>query len=209
MARGNAKARAVLKYPENWYTPVALHDWPERDLRLEYTRLRDIMHKRLVRIGQDPELRETEEYRYLAKHLPRLRDISDRQELQRALANVAWFIRNPEISTVAGVKERTARYREMAKETMGDVDEAYFGQLGDWFDYCREQGLDEIYSSDEIVEYFYTVPDRKYLNKQDFIAWTEGQNAWAREAAQGPEPDSSSEELDSSLEKLSKGLKEL
>lgn len=195
MARGNAKPRAVLKYPESSYTPVALHDWTERELRQEYTRLRDIMHKRLVRMGQDQELRETEEYRYLSKHLPRLRDIPDRQELQRALANVAWFLRNPEISTVSGVRERIARYRDMAKETMGDVDEQYFVQLGDWFEYCHAHGLDEIYSSDEIVEYFYTVPDRKYLNKRDFIAWTEGQNAWAQEAAKGPEPGSSSEDL--------------
>ena len=195
MARGNATARARLSHPENWYTPVALHDWPERDLRLEYTRLRDIMHKRLVRMGQDQELRTTEEYRYLSSHLPKLRDISDRQKVERALADVAWFLRNPEISTLSGVRQRAERVRSMARETMGEIDEQYFGQLGDWFAYCHAHGLDEIYNSDEIVEYFYTVPDRRYLNKQDFIAWTEGRNAWERKAAGGPEPVSSSEDF--------------
>lgn len=195
MARGNAKARASLTHPENWYTPVALHDWPERELRQEYTRLRDIMHKRLVRMGKDQELRATEEYHYLSSHLPRLRDITDRQGVERALADVAWFLRNPEISTVSGVRQRIARIRSMAQDTMGDVDEQYIGKLGDWFAYCHAQGLDEIYNSDEIVEYFYTIPDRRYLNKQDFIAWTEGQNAWEREAARGPEPGSSSEDF--------------
>lgn len=195
MARGNATARARLSRPENWYTPVALHDWPERELRQEYTRLRDIMHKRLVRMGQDQELRTTEEYRYLSSNLPKLRDISDRQALERALANVAWFLRNPEISTVSGVRQHAERVRSMARETMGEIDEQYFGQLGDWFAYCHAQGLDEIYNSDEIVEYFYTAPDRKYLNKQDFIAWTEGQNAWEREVSIGPEQDSSSEDF--------------
>ena len=188
-------ARASLSRPENWYTPVALHDWPERDLRQEYTRLRDIMHKRLVRMGQDQELRTTEEYRYLSSHIPKLRDISDRQALERALADVAWFLRNPEISTVSGVRQRMERVRSVARETMGEIDEQYFGQLGDWFAYCHAQGLDEIYNSDEIVEYFYTVPDRRYLNKQDFISWTEGRNAWEREAARGPEPGSSSEDF--------------
>lgn len=195
MASGNATARASLSHPENWYTPVALHEWPERELRKEYTRLRDIMHKRLVRIGQDQELRTTEEYRYLSSHIPRLRDISDRQALERALADVAWFLRNPEISTVSGVRQRAERVRSMARETMGEIDEQYFGQLGDWFEYCHAQGLDEIYNSDEIVEYFYTAPDRRYLNKQDFIAWTEGQNAWEREVSIGPEPVSSSEDF--------------
>lgn len=195
MARGNATARARLSRPENWYTPVSLHDWPERELRQEYTRLRDIMHKRIVRMGQDQELRTTEEYRYLSSHLPRLRDISDRQELERALADVAWFLRNPEISTVSGVRQRAERVRSMARETMGEIDEQYFGQLGDWFAYCHAHGLDEIYNSDEIVEYFYTAPDRRYLNKQDFIAWTEGQNAWEREVSIGPEPVSSSEDF--------------
>ena len=107
MARGNAMARASLSHPENWYTPVALHGWPERELRQEYTRLRDIMHKRLFRMGQDQELHTTEEYRYLSSHLPKLRDISDRQALERALADVAWFLRNPEIITVSGVRQRT------------------------------------------------------------------------------------------------------
>lgn len=195
MARGNATARARLSRPENWYTPVALHAWPERELRQEYTRLRDIMHKRLVRMGQDQELRTTEEYRYLSSHLPRLRDISDRQALERALADVAWFLRNPEISTVSGVRQRAERVRHMARETMGEIDEQYLGQLGDWFAVCHAHGLDEIYNSDEIVEYFYTVPDRRYLNKQDFIAWTEDQNAWEREFSIGPEQDSSSEDL--------------
>lgn len=195
MARGNATARARLSRPENWYTPVAMHDWPERELRQEYTRLRDIMHKRLVRMGQDQELRTTEEYRYLSSHLPKLRDISDRQALERALADVAWFLRNPEISTISGVRQRAERVRSMARETMGEIDEQYFVQLGDWFAYCHAQGLDEIYNSDEIVEYFYTVPDRKYLNKQYFIAWTEGQNAWEREVSIGPEPGSSSEDF--------------
>ena len=195
MARGNAMARASLSHPENWYTPVALHGWPERELRQEYTRLRDIMHKRLFRMGQDQELCTTEEYRYLSSHLPRLRDISDRQALERALADVAWFLRNPEISTVSGVRQRTERVRSMARETMGEIDEQYFGQLGDWFAYCHANGLDEIYNSDEIVEYFYTTPDRRYLNKQDFIAWTEGQNVWEREVSIGPEQGSSSEDF--------------
>ena len=195
MARGNAIARASLTNPENWYTPVALHDWPERELRQEYTRLRDIMHKRLVRMGQDQELRATEEYRYLSSNLPRLRDIPERQGVERALANAAWFLRNPEISTVSGVRQRMARVRSMAQETMGEIDEQYVGQLSDWFARCHAQGLDEIYNSDEIVEYFYTVPDRRYLNKQDFIAWTEGQNVWEREVARGPEPGSSSEDF--------------
>lgn len=195
MARGNATARASLTHPVNWYTPVVLHVWAERELRQEYTRLRDIMHKRLVRMGQDQELRATEEYRYLSSHLPRLRDISDRHALERALADVAWFLRNPEISTVSGVRQHIAQIRSMAWETMGEIEEQYIGQLGDWFAYCHAQGLDEIYNSDEIVEYFYTVPDRRYLNRQDFIAWTEGQNAWEREVARGPEPGSSSEDF--------------
>lgn len=195
MARGNANARASLTHPGNWYTPVALHDWPERELRQEYTRLRDIMHKRLVRMGHDQELRATEEYRYLSSHLPRLRDIPDRLALQRSLADVAWFVRNPEISTVSGVRQRIARVRSMAQQTMGEIDEQHVGKLADWFAYCLSQGLDEVYNSDEIVEYFYTVPDRRYLNKRDFTAWAEGQNDWEREAARGPEQDSGSEDF--------------
>ena len=61
MARGNARAHAALKRPASQYTPYALHEWAERDLRKEYTRLRDIDVKRLKRIGQDQEQRQTEE----------------------------------------------------------------------------------------------------------------------------------------------------
>ena len=52
VARGNAKARAALKYKPELYTPFALESWPDKDLRKEYSRLRDIAQKRIKRMQQ-------------------------------------------------------------------------------------------------------------------------------------------------------------
>ena len=106
MPKGAALPRAKLKYSALYYTPYSLHEWPDKELRQEYTRLRDIAVKRLKRMGQDPNIAQAQEYLYYSSRVPRLRDMIDRLEIEEALADVALFVRNPEISTLGGVRER-------------------------------------------------------------------------------------------------------
>lgn len=195
MARGNARARAVLKRPASQYTPYALHEWPEQELRKEYTRLRDIAVKRLKRMGRDQELQQTQEYKYYSKRMPKLRDLVDRIEIEDFLADLAVFVNNPEISTVGGVRERIKRQREFFKQSIGD-DEPLPSvmTLQQWTYYCKIEGLLEIYPSDEVVRYYYEGGGRSSrLTAEQFRKWMDRRAYWDKEAAAGPEDNSSSE----------------
>lgn len=193
MARGNARARATLKRPASQYTPYALHDWPERDLRREYTRLRDIAVKRLKRMGQDEELKQTQEYKYYSKRVPKLRDLVDSIEIEDYLADIAIFVSNPEISTVGGVRERIKRQREFFKNTVGEEHLPSVMTLQQWTYYCKTEGLLEVYASSEIVEYYYeTGGQTSRLSADQFKEWLNRRAYWDKEAEEGPEENSGS-----------------
>lgn len=188
---GAARASATLRKPASEYTPFALHDWPERELRQEYTRLRDIAVKRLKRMGQDPEARETAEYEYYSRRVPRLRDMPNRLEIERALANVSLFVRNPEISTVGGIHERKRREREAFTASTGIEEPAggeYGGDIGEWFGYLHNQGVLQAYDSEAVVQYYYEVSaDRRLLNAELFRTWYYDQEKWRDIVSQGPD----------------------
>ena len=195
MARGNARARAALKRPASQYTPYALHEWLESDLRKEYTRLRDIAVKRLKRMGQDQELRQTQEYKYYSKRMPKLRDLVDRIEIEDFLADIAIFVNNPEISTVGGVRERIKRQRKFFKQTIGDGEPLpSVMTLQQWTYYCKSEGLLEVYASSEVVQYYYeTGGQTSRLTVEQFREWLDRRAYWDKEAAGGPEENSGSE----------------
>lgn len=195
MPKGAALPRAKLKYASLYYTPYSLHEWPEKELRQEYTRLRDIAVKRLKRMGQDPDIAQSQDYRYYSSRVPRLRDMIDRLEIEEALADVALFVRNPEISTLGGVRERLRKQAEGFRETVDD-DIPDTATLQEWTYYAKSEGLLEIYPSDEVSQYYYEVGgDRKKLNKEAFIKWAEKQTYWTKRGEAGPEQNSSSNDL--------------
>lgn len=197
MARGRAKASATLRKPAVEYTPYALHEWPERELRQEFTRLRDIAVKRLKRMGADAQASQTREFQYYSKRVPKLRELIDRLEIEDALADLAVFIRNPEISTVGGIKERQARQKAAFDASMGSD---YVGggvdviTLADWLAYAKSEGLLELFPSDDVVEFYYeTGGDRQLLNQESFERWVSGNEYWREKVYEdGPEPGSDS-----------------
>lgn len=196
MARGNARARAALKRPASQYTPYALHDWPERELRKEYTRLRDIAAKRLKRMGQDEEFRQTQEYKYYTKRIPKLRDLVDRIEIEDYMADMAIFVNNPEISTVGGVRERLKRQREFFKRTIEDEPLPSVMTLQQWTYYCKTEGLLEVYASSEVVQYYYETGGQTVrLTSDQFREWLDRRAYWDKEAEAGPEENSGSGEF--------------
>ena len=119
----------------------------------------------------------------------------DRLEIEEALADVALFVRNPEISTLGGVRERMRKQAEGFRETVDD-DIPDTATLQEWTYYAKCEGLLEIYPSDEVIQYYYEVGgDRKKLNKEAFIKWTEKQAYWTERGKDGPEQNSSSNDL--------------
>ena len=194
-ATGNATARATLRYdPEN-YTPYMLHDWPLRDLRREYTRLRDIAQKRIKRLRADPEGAQSKVLQIFPEGIPRISDMrGSRAQLESAMADLALFIRNPE-STVSGVhtaNRARARMLGMDEEQSART----YMSIDEWMAYLRMQGVLDLYGSDEARAYYYEAGGIN-LDIPDFERWRDEHEAWKESRMQEnpAEPNSSSADL--------------
>ena len=192
-ATGNATARATLRYdPEN-YTPYMLHDWPLRDLRKEYTRLRDIAQKRIKRLRADPEGAQSKVLQIFPEGIPRIGDMhGSRAQLESAMADLALFIRNPE-STVSGVhtaNRARARMLGMDEEQSAST----YMSIDEWMSYLRAQGILEMYDSDEARAYYYEAGGTN-LSVEDLSKWSYDRDFWLEKRRNEYEPNSDSDTL--------------
>lgn len=193
MAVGAAKARAGLKYDASYYTPYALESWPDKELRKEYTRLRDIAQKRIKRLRENPNVAETSDiYKEFRAGFPTIRSMQgDRKLLEQALSDVARYIRS-EGSTVGGA---TAAFQRTLGAGGIDVDEIPKDQwtsLGDWWAIVLASGV-YYYPSDQPTEYWRQKGGYN-VSIDDFAAWQQGEVDYETEWQDG-EPGSSSADL--------------
>ena len=154
-----------LKWDPSDYNPVyqiALKRHTERELRQEYTRLRDIAQKRLGRIGQT-EFAESQVYKNWAGRFPMTKTIKDPQTLALALADVANYVGGG--ITLKTMKQQRARSLETLHEHGYDfVTKENFVKFGRFMDAYRAANLDRVAGSDIAVKVFSNNPDRKNLS---------------------------------------------
>lgn len=175
-ASGNATARATLRYDTENYTPYMLHDWPLRDLRQEYTRLRDIAQKRIKRLRADPEGAQSKVLQIFPEGIPRISDMhGSRVQLESAMADLALFIRNPE-SAVSGVHNAN-RTRAKAAGMEEEQDANTYMTIDEWMAYMRATGFLGMYDSDETRAYYYEAAGVNMTN-EDFAKWTHDRDFW-------------------------------
>lgn len=193
-ATGNATARATLRYdPEN-YTPYMLHDWPLRDLRKEYTRLRDIAQKRIKRLRADPEGAQSKVLQIFPEGIPRISDMhGSRAQLESAMADLALFIRNPE-SSVSGV-HKANRARAKAAGMDEEQDAGTYMSIDEWMAYAKAQGLDTLYDSEELRAYYFMAGGYN-LSRSDVEEWLFQREQWEQRRYENQtEPDSDSDSM--------------
>lgn len=188
---GAARPSATLRYNAAKYTPAGLETWPEKELRAEYTRLRDIAQKRIKRLSRDPVAQTSSIYHEFEHGFERLRDIKTREGLERAMADVSRFVR-ARGSTVTGARESLQRRTaQMTDVTLDDVEPDEYMSLDEWMALWRESG--EPYDSDVAVMY-YREKAGQQLSIKDYYAWARGEREYSE--AWDMEPGSSSDEWD-------------
>lgn len=102
-------------FPISAYHPEALQNgYTERELRREYSRLRDIAQKRLKRLGAS-EFSDTQDYKYNVGRFIPTREVSGMDELSHLLSDISKFL-TASLSTVTGQKE----YRRKSIESLNE-----------------------------------------------------------------------------------------
>lgn len=148
--------------PVETYTPYALlvklgkEEISEKDLRREYTRLRNIAQKRIVRLKADPLLKRLENVKdAISTGFPTLKEM-DKSSIALAgnLARLRAFLTKEE-STVYGARRKFERNVQKAREAAGNfVDEETYPDFDRFMQFARETTRGFRIGSPEIVDFF-------------------------------------------------------
>lgn len=115
-------------------------------IRAEYTRLRDIAHKRWKRLGES-EFANQPAYTSHAGDFPKLREM-DPRDLPKAFANMARFL-NAQTSTLSGQKTRKQKNIEEWQKLGLNLNEGNYDEV---MDLLREMRARKIgYGSDKVI----------------------------------------------------------
>lgn len=146
-----------------------------KEIRAEYTRLRDIAQKRLKRMGET-KFRETNTYKFNVKHYLKLKDIKTINELAGRLADLARFITDP-YGTLT--KQKAIMQKSLTTLHENDytfVTEENYIEFGKFMEYYRDTHYDEIYDSGDAAD-AYGVTVKHQIDpekvKEDFEFWLE------------------------------------
>lgn len=153
------KPTAKLNFGEiEHYNPQYLrNNYTDAQVRKEYSRLRAIAQKRLVRLAK-AGFDQSNVYRYNRYNVRKLSELRSK-EVALALSQLAQFISNP-LSTVTGQKHQ--RKEKIAKlQSYGyDVTEKNFQSFTEFMELVNEQAVDLGYDSEATVELWETIRDK-------------------------------------------------
>ena len=167
-------------YDVGWYTPSEIKakleagGALEREVRKEYTRLRDISQKRLKRL-KAAGYSDTDVYKKNVKHYPKLANIKSKSELAQRLSDLSRFVGSSQ-STVKGLKERERKVLKTLRENgYKYIDESNLSDFGEFMEYYRDMKYDlEGYDSGDAAD-LYTVVEKNKLDadtvKEEFDFW--------------------------------------
>lgn len=170
--------------PVEQYTPYALlvklgkEEISEKDLRREYTRLRNIAQKRIIRLKEDPLLKRLENVKdAISTGFPTLKEIGKSSTaLAGHLAGLRSFLTKEE-STVYGARRKFERNVWKAREAAGYfVDEGTYPDFDRFMQFARETTRGFRIGSPEIADFF-DDNSGKYSTQEEledaFYLWVE------------------------------------
>lgn len=171
--------RSVLKHDPQWYTPAALKNLPEKEVRKEYSRLAAIMNKRLKRIGAT-EFAQTETYRQYHNYFKSARGVNT-ETLIYKLSAAARLAENEEVGSLTRMKKQRAKSIETLHENgINFVNESNFFDFADFMEQARLMNLDKLYDSGDDIAQLFAESKKLGIDKDaifnDFDNWLKNVN---------------------------------
>ena len=152
-----ATRQASLKYPFAQYTVYANRigaGIPDTEIRKEYTRLRDILQKRIKTI-QKSEFAGQGIAGQFPQGLPKLAEIRP-EDLPYLLQQAATAI-NSSAGSLKGLRHRRSEtIKSLQERGYTNIDETNISSFARFMEEARERGLDKIYGSDTIATLYDT-----------------------------------------------------
>ena len=171
MAKGKAAQRARLTFPESSYYPDILQtNYTERELRQEYTRLRDIAQKRVKRLAES-EFNESSTYNKWKEGFPKLKDLKTRSDIAHGLSELASFISSP-YSSVSGQREvKRSQAQTLEKHYPGlDLSGNKFDRFTRVMNAQVQNNIEKVFGSNRAVMLFKVLESKGIKNMNPFIS---------------------------------------
>lgn len=150
-----ATRQAALKYPFAQYTVYANRigaGIPEKEIRKEYTRLRDILQKRIKTI-QKSEFAGQGIAGQFPQGLPKLAEIRP-EDLPYMLQQFATAIRSKSGSLKGLRKRRIETVESLHESGYTNINEENIASFARFVEEARDRGLTKVYGSDNIASMF-------------------------------------------------------
>lgn len=151
-----AKAKVNLKWAEDDYIQNATDLFREHDIkevRAEYTRLRDIAQKQVKRMAKS-EWTWTDVYKQHEDGFPKLSDIKTKGQLAAALADVSMFV-GAKTSSISGLKEqRKEAIKSLHKHGYDFVNEKNYKDFHMFMENYTSKEKAKIYDSKRVAAVF-------------------------------------------------------
>lgn len=150
-----AARQASLKYPFRQYTVYANRigaGIPEKEIRKEYTRLRDILRKRIETINKS-EFAGQGIAGQFPEGLPKLSEIRP-EDLPYVLQQFATAIRSKSGSLKGLRKRRKDTLESLHESGYTNINEENIASFAQFVEESRDRGLSKVYGSDNIATMF-------------------------------------------------------
>ena len=174
------KQKIQLSYPEEYYMPEILRQGilTQEQMKAEYTRLRNVANKRLLRM-QDTRFERYQSFQQNEGKFIPVSQISSERELIYRLSEVQRFI-TAKTSTISGIRDIERRTLESLRESgYTFITSKNLAEFGEFMAEYRAQHLNEIYDSDEAYKLFVATKRRGLGVEQirgDFAYWMENRS---------------------------------
>lgn len=188
-----------LAYPVEWYTPYGISNLTDKQLREEFTRMRDAAQKRVGRLVKS-EFANTEAARQYGKGFAKIstltvktpktasaedREIArnvTRKNIEAEFMKMSVFLRSPEVS-VKGLRERRDHNIKMLRQHGYLVNKRNYSKFTNFMERMRERYGAKIYDSDQAADLF-SAAERAKLSPEQLDKMVERYQLGGEEGAQ-------------------------
>lgn len=156
------------------YTPFSIQEtMSEKDVRKEYSRLRNVVVKRLKRIQEvEPDAKVLK--RWNPEYFKELKSIKNIRELSHLLSDVAYLV-NAESASLSGRREIRKQQIKSLEEMGINIKESELKDFGEFMELVRDFAKDRIYDSERASELFSDY-SKKFDKKELLLAYKK----WAK-----------------------------
>lgn len=170
-----------LVYPTEWYTPYGISNLTDKQLRDEYTRMRDAAQKRVKRMNES-EFRDTQIAKQYSKGFAEIRQLSvrppksagkeereiaqqaTRKNIEAEFMRMSVYLRSREAS-VAGLREQRAHNIKLLRGHGYAVNNKNYMKYVKFMESMRARYGRKIYDSDQAADLF-SAAERAHLSPE-------------------------------------------